>query len=61
MQPIKPFFRVVQIDLIHKGIKTRHARAFESTRLFLPVQIDLIHKGIKTNLISHNRVGIVYK
>ena len=40
----------VEIDLIHKGIKTRKLRsAFCST--FSGVEIDLIHKGIKTALI----------
>ena len=37
----------VQIDLIHKGIKTyRQTAAFKSGNQL--VQIDLIHKGIKT-------------
>ena len=36
----------VEIDLIHKGIKTR-GRARSCPR-FAAVEIDLIHKGIKT-------------
>ena len=37
----------VQIDLIHKGIKTG-LTGNPSTKEMMSVQIDLIHKGIKT-------------
>ena len=41
-----PFPLVVEIDLIHKGIKTIWGNG---GILFPPgVEIDLIHKGIKT-------------
>ena len=39
--------RTVQIDLIHKGIKTKIIHKLIS-RNRIGVQIDLIHKGIKT-------------
>ena len=41
----------VEIDLIHKGIKTKSVLLRESqVRVF--VEIDLIHKGIKTVAVA---------
>ena len=37
----------VEIDLIHKGIKTSGRVSRVEVRV-VPVEIDLIHKGIKT-------------
>ena len=37
---------LVEIDLIHKGIKTPASVSFMTLKEF--VEIDLIHKGIKT-------------
>ena len=39
----------VEIDLIHKGIKTHRLRLWIEERP-TTVEIDLIHKGIKTTL-----------
>ena len=41
------FFHIVEIDLIHKGIKTLSS-IFLKIFFSLSVEIDLIHKGIKT-------------
>ena len=38
---------LVEIDLIHKGIKTPASVSFMTLKEF--VEIDLIHKGIKTS------------
>ena len=40
---------VVQIDLIHKGIKTGRISLPNLAMRSFGVQIDLIHKGIKTD------------
>ena len=41
-------FERVEIDLIHKGIKTLHGHTGITESLHAVVEIDLIHKGIKT-------------
>ena len=38
----------VEIDLIHKGIKTSYRPSYIPP-LVIAVEIDLIHKGIKTS------------
>ena len=58
---------VVEIDLIHKGIKTRFIQlAFPST--VREVEIDLIHKGIKTSstvrlilLVAFVEIDLIHK
>ena len=52
--------RLVEIDLIHKGIKTSAYRM--SCGRQVRVEIDLIHKGIKTGTVVHDierQVGMV--
>ena len=48
----------VEIDLIHKGIKT--VTTLSGKIVTLPVEIDLIHKGIKTLCVEHLRCSVHY-
>ena len=50
----------VEIDLIHKGIKTT-GFAISNIDGFIIVEIDLIHKGIKTEAGNHDFTDAVYR